>query len=151
MTTMSLVIKTRGIAYLIVENNELLDWGIKRFKGNATSYRILDYLTMLISLGDVEILLINQIENESDTQGLRFEKTLRAHLQNSKINIYSVTSAILKKKFGKASRFEIAQILSREISHITHFLPKKKRVWESEDANMLLFDAAAQLKAHKLI
>ena len=151
MITLSLIIKTRGIAYLIVEDNELLDWSIKRFRKDKTRYNILDYLMQIIVLGDISTVLINHQNDREHTEATRFDKELRYHLNERSISVQTVHKSILQSAFGKASRYEIAEKLSSQVPQITHFLPKKKRIWESEDANMLLFDAAAQLKAYKLI
>jgi hypothetical protein len=151
MINMSIVIKTRGIAYIVVEDTELIDWGIKRFKGDKTRVGILDYLLTIIHLGDISTVLINKFESYDHTQAIRFASDLEFYLHDKNINLQKVSSLLIKQAFDGAARFEIAERLAEELPNLTHLLPKRKRIWESEDAHMLLFDAASQLRALKMI
>jgi hypothetical protein len=148
---MSIVIKTRGIAYIVVEDSELIDWGIKRFKGDKTRNNILDYLLTIIHLGDISTVLINKFESYDHTQAVRFASDLEFYMHDKNVNFQKVPSLLIKQAFNGAARFEIAERLSQELPNLTHLLPKRKRIWESEDAAMLLFDSAAQLRAMKMI
>jgi hypothetical protein len=151
MINMSIVIKTRGIAYLVIENDELLDWGIKRFRRDKTRNNIIDYLLTIIHFGDIETVLINSQDTEANTESSRFASDLEFYLHDKNVSFQKVPSQLIKQAFDGAARYEIAERLSQELPHIAHLLPKRKRIWESEDAHMLLFDAAAQLRAKGFI
>jgi hypothetical protein len=153
MINLSIVIKTRGIAYLIVEDSEILDFGIKRFKGDKTRNNILEYLISIIYVGDISTVLVNEISDKQDnsTQAMRFIQDLELELHDKQVSFVIVPNQLIKQAFDNAPRYKIAERLTEELPHISHLLPKRKRLWESEDAAMLLFDSAAQLRAMKMI
>jgi hypothetical protein len=151
MISMAVVGKTRGISYMVVEDGEILDWGIKRFSGNGSSDQILEYLLTLIELGDVTTVLLEEIQGNEDTQANSFLSEFKNHCLGRQIALQIVTDSDVKKVYGNISRFEIAKMLSRQIPFIDLYLPKPKKLWESESANMLLFDAASLLKVKGLL
>jgi hypothetical protein len=148
---MSIVGKTRGISYLVVDDKEVLDWGIKRFTSDRSSERTLEFLLNLISLGDVNLVLFEDKNIDTDTEASHFLFEIQNHLRGREIPFEYVTEAEIIKCFGDVSRFERAKSLSNRNPFIYQYLPKPRRIWESESASMLLFDAAALLKAKGLL
>jgi hypothetical protein len=151
MITMSIVIKTRGLAYIISEDGEFLDWAIKRFSRRGSQERVIAFLLSLIHLGDIEAVLVNEIDKELDTTASKFSKSLEQSLSIENVMFHEVPTSILKESFGNQSRYKVAESLIQTMPQIAHLLPRRKRLWESEDASMLLFDAVAQAKALDMI
>jgi hypothetical protein len=151
MINISIVAKTRGLAYIVIQDSEILDWGIKRFSPKNSQERIVGFLLSLIYLGDIEHVFINEIDQNQDTLASNFSKSLENALSGQSVSFHEVSDAILKQAFDDQSRYKNAEKLIRDLPEIAHLLKREKRLWESEDASMLLFDAAVQAKALDLI
>jgi hypothetical protein len=136
---------------MVVDDKEVLDWGIKRFTNEKSSGRTLEFLLNLICLGDVHLVLFEDKNIDNDTEASHFLFDMQNHLRGRNIPFDYVTETEINKCFGDISRFEKAKSLSNRNPFIYQYLPKPKRIWESESASMLLFDAATLLKAKGLL
>lgn len=148
MIRISIVGKTRGIGYVVCDDEgHLLDWKVSRFRGPKSKDRLLDYLLNLIHVGDIAEVILPDMARSEKTEAGNFLQLLHAHLCAREVSQRFIGKAELRACFGQKARYAVALALCAEYPELSGYLPKKKRLWESEDASMLLFDAAAQMKA----
>jgi hypothetical protein len=149
MTILSLVPKTRGLGYLIVDSGEVLDWGIKRWNGKGSRRRMVEYLLSLIHLGDVEEVLLPEEKMRDTTESGLFLDEFIPHLRGRGIEVTYVGRENIKALFGGGSRESKAHEIAEVLPFLRPYLGRKKRLWESEGAHMLIFDAASLLLAER--
>jgi hypothetical protein len=151
MITLSIIAKTRGAAFIITHDDDIIDFGIKRFRSSDRLEAIISEIIAWVEVGDIKQVLVNQIDESLDTQANKFMADLSGMLRLQNVKVITVTNDDLKHTFKFMTRTEIAQMLSGQIDILPHLLTPKKKLWESESANMLIFDAAAQMRVKGII
>jgi hypothetical protein len=72
-----------------------------------------------------------------------------AAVQSIDLHIYSPDQVRnCFSKVGARTRFEIAQAIASQVHAFGHRLPPVRKIWQSEDPRMSLFDAAALAMTH---
>jgi hypothetical protein len=133
---MSLVAKTRGAAYIIYEGEEIYDWRVKTWRSNRSRERLIEFLLHLIHLGDISEVRLPFRELKEGSESKEFLDELLPHLLGRGISVLTM------KRSSKLNREDTAHNLANRYPMLRGYLPKRKKLWESESSNMLLFDAA---------
>lgn len=146
---------TRGLAFALFESPlSPVDWGIKEVRGGNRNTRCLAAATALLDRTKPDIVIIE------DSSGLYARRSRRIRRLQSLI-ANAVTGAGLDlrhyprecirdcfKGTGAVTRHEIAEAIAAQIPALADRLPPVRRVWESEDPRMALFDAASLVLTH---
>ena len=143
MLSIAIVAKTRGVGFAVLDDGELIDWGVKRFKGKLSDRRLAAYFLTLIDHEKIGIVVLPADEKRLFRFGPEFVRELADRLEHFPVKIVRVGKADLASAFQKLSREKIAISITERFPELQAHLPKKRRIWESESAQMLLFDAVA--------
>lgn len=148
--TLALYPFTRGFAFvLFVGPGMPHDWGIKEIRGDNRNGITLQEIRKLVSTYAPETIVIEDPRTRGSRRHLRIRALYRmiVHLAiTSGIDVARYTHAEVWETFssvGARTKFEIAQAIATQIPAFAHRLPRKRKIWMSEDPRQSLFDAAA--------
>jgi hypothetical protein len=130
---------------------KLLDWGIRVYNGprQRTGNSLEKRISSLLDFHAPSTLVIRKIHVHSPTtaqQLARIIKTIRVEARRRSVGVHVLRAAAVKKFFarsGLTTKHEIALTLAEWFKDIAWKLPNKKKTWQSERFNMVIFDALA--------
>jgi hypothetical protein len=136
-----------GFGFVYMENaRKLIDFGAVRVRplGNK---RVLEKIKQSINYLRPSIVIVQEPEGKSSRTGNRVKSLIKnivilAKETNLKVVLYSRDQIRnVFEQFGAITKYEISQVLIKEFTELEDKLPKKRRLWTSEDRNMAIFDA----------
>lgn len=146
---------SRGLAFTLFESPlSPVDWAVKDIRGHSRRSHILDVTKSLIDRYRPDVLIL---PGQRTKLGRRSEKTRRL---DRVIEACAVTEAVechhysreairaCFQKTGAITRYQIAQTIAAHVPALSHHLPSLKKLWQSEDRRMGLFDAASLALTH---
>jgi len=133
------------------EPSRLLGCGIRKYGGTRQLLRdaVVQRITSLLDFYAPPVVVIRKPHVHSPETSRQVGKvinTIRIEAKRRSINVQIVSASTVKKFFSKsdpATKHEIASALAERFEDIAWKLPKKRKVWQSERHNMLIFDAVA--------
>ena len=141
---------SRGIGFALMEGkNTLVDWGVKSVKGEK-NLRSLSKVADLITLYEPNVIALEDTRSQgsrrcSRIQALFQEIVALAEGENIKVRRFS-RKQIRFEHFTEApaTKYAMAESLAARFPEELGFrLPRKRRLWTSEDPRMDMFDAVA--------
>jgi len=141
---------TRGVGFAVLEGeNTLADWGVKTVAGDKNSGSVAK-VEQLITDYDPEVLVLQDVESKDSRRSLRIRELSRiltalASSRNLKVARFPWIR-VQKTMFaeGWGTKQQIAEIVAKIFPEELGFrLPPKRRLWESQDYRMSMFDAVA--------
>ena len=147
--TLAVSLSTRGFAYVFFEAIEApFDWGVVEKIGRDNA-RIEKRVQKLLRLYRPQTLVLEDLRPKSAKRPDRVKKLVLqlGHLaQCEGSEVVSYDRGAIRKAFaplGARTKVEIAQAIAIAIPALAHRLPPVRKLWMSEDARQMLFDAAA--------
>jgi hypothetical protein len=144
---------TRGFGFVVFEGRRRpIDWGTKDARGDKNE-RVLAKTAELISWYKPDILVL---EDAHDAGSRRADRIKQLHQQlaelatGSKVRLRQFTRSDIKAVFasrGVSTRYKIAQAICKECPDLAPWLPLPRKIWNSEDPKLSIFDAAALVTA----
>ena len=135
----------------------LVDWGVKTVKNGNKNARSLKKVKELIVHYQPGVLVL---ENASAKNSLRSPRIRRLCRQISKlatahkVNVRLFSRDQVMKTFsadGQGTKYALAEIVAKRFSdELSQTLPPKRKLGDSEDSRMSIFDAAALILAFRL-
>lgn len=146
---------SRDVAYtLFAAPLTPIDWGLKRLRGEDRNARSLEIVEGLITALRPDTIVIEDCETANCRRSRRVQRlyALIATLAETE-NLALARYARLQvretfKEAGAITRHEIAQAIASYIPAFTHRMPRVRKLWQSEDHRLALFDAAALALTH---
>jgi len=148
--TMAVYLNSRGLAYVIFESERApVDWRVVETRGSKKSEKLLARVETLFNRLRPNILIL---EKMSDTRGGRSPRIRRLNeaivqlASRHRVPSVCFTRMEVRKQFehlGIVTKDAIALAIARQITAFELFLPRTRKPWQSEDARMGIFDAAA--------
>ena len=149
---------TRGFGFAVLEGQDMLvDWGVKTVKNGNKNVQSLQKIKELIVHNQPGVLVL---ENASARNSLRSPRIRRLCWQISRLaatHKVSVTlfsrDQVMKTFFldGQGTKYALAEIVAKRFSdELSQTLPPKRKLGNSEDSRMSIFDAAALVLAFRL-
>jgi hypothetical protein len=138
--------------YVIFEGpKELLDWGVRSFRGGVNAVRVPPAEKFGVLLDDFTPSAIVVEKRISRTRKLYAK--IAAVLREAKkrhIPVRWVTHRMVKRAFAGHDRNkdEIAAVLGERFPELAARVPPRRKIWMSEDYRMCIFDAAALAVAY---
>jgi hypothetical protein len=128
---------------------KLLVWGIHKYGGTKQRLRdaVEKRILSLLDFHDPSILVIRQIRVHSPKTSRQLShiiNTIRTEAKRRSVDVHILSAVVVKKFFarsGQTTKQEIASILAEWFEDIAWKLPDKKKAWQSERHNMVIFDA----------
>jgi hypothetical protein len=140
---------TRGFGFVVFEGrNRTIDWGTKEARGDKNRVA-LQKAGELMALYRPELLILENTEAAGSRRADRIRNLHRRLIDlatTHKIVVRQFARSEIKAAFAKrgaSTRYEIGQAISREFTDLEPWLPRPKKIWESEDRKLSIFDAAA--------
>lgn len=136
-----------GFGYVYLENaRKLLDFGTTRVNP-INNIVMLGRIKKLFNYFKPTVVIALDPDGKTSRTGRRVKELLRkivAYCEQSHIPITKISRDQIKDvfgQFGASTKYEISQLLITEFKELELKLPKKRKVWTSEDRNMAIFDA----------
>lgn len=141
---------TRGYAFVLFEGPESpYDWGVRDIRKRPKNEETLESVHALVDRYHPDYIVIEDFAEKGPRRSSRIRALYRMLLHFAETEHIEV-SRIAKKDIrvvfeavGARTKYEIAQVIARQIPAFTHRLPRLRRLWMSEDPRQGLFDAAA--------
>lgn len=141
---------TRGYAYILFEGPEApYDWGVREIRRKHKNECTVKSTHILLEKYRPDYLVIEDHTEEGSRRSSRIRRLYRLliHLAATEhIEVVRYGKKALRACFapaGARTKYEIAQVIARQIPALAHRLPKRRKIWMSEDPRQSLFDAAA--------
>lgn len=131
-----------------------IDWGLKRLSGqdrNAHSLQIVDALITALRPDTIVIEDCETVRCRRSRRVQRLYSLIATLAETENLTLARYSRARVKETFqeaGAITRYQIAQAIASYIPAFTHRMPKVRKLWQSEDHRLALFDAAALALAH---
>lgn len=152
---LAVVPTSRGIAYAAFEAPlSPIDWGLKLIKDKDKNARSLEVVAKLCTALRPDTLVIEDMTAPDCKRSDRVRRlyALIATLAQTDNRLLAQYSRVkVKSTFreaGAITRFEIAQAIATYVPAFAYRLPKVRKLWQSEDRRLALFDAAALALTH---
>ena len=146
---------SRGMAFALFESPmSPVDWGIKEVRGTNRTDRTFDAGQQLINRMQPDILVLeDRVEGGRSIPAsrLRLHRRVEHYAHSQAIDLYRYSRQQIRACFagvGAQTRYEIARAIAAQVHAFEHQLPQPKRLWESEDPRMHVFDAASLIMTY---
>jgi Holliday junction resolvasome RuvABC endonuclease subunit len=149
---LALDIRAQKFGFVIFkEQTELLTFGTRKYGGTKRSliHAVLKRIGLLLDFYEPSVVVIRQISARSPAASRQLGqiiKTVRMEARRRNVDTHILNSDGVKKFFAKsglATKHEIASTLAEWYKDIAWKLPNKKKAWQSERHNLVIFDAVA--------
>jgi hypothetical protein len=148
--TLAVSLSNRGFAYVFFEAPQTpYDWAVCEIRGNEKNDQIVKRVSKLIQTYRPETLVLENIETASAKHSSRLQKLSRqmSHLAECEgVSVCAYDRKAIRAAFaplGAKTKVQIAHAIGNAIPAFIHRLPPIRKIWMSEDARQMLFDAAA--------
>ncbi|HZV69814.1 MAG TPA: hypothetical protein VFG10_09725 [Saprospiraceae bacterium] len=136
-----------GFGFVYMENaRKLIDFGAIRVRP-LSNRKVLERINQTINYLRPSIVIVQDPEGKSSRSGNRVENLIKKIVILAKESNLSVVQfsrdqiRYVFEQFGAFTKYEISQVLIKEFTELEDKLPKKRKLWTSEDRNMAIFDA----------
>jgi hypothetical protein len=144
---------SRGFGYvLFVARGQPVDWGVKETRRSKNRQAILKIKAMLVTIKPTVVVLEDR-SHLTCRRSVRVRHLLKkvtdlAKAQGLAVACYSRRD--VRTAFGKKgkSKDAIAAVIVEEVPSLRPWLPRRRRIWESEHHSMAIFEAAALAMTH---
>jgi hypothetical protein len=149
---LALDVRPRSFGYVVFEGADLLlDWGVQSFRNGRNSVRIPLATKIAALLEDFHPAVVVAKEPPSRKKVNRARTRKILELIRHKASLRGIRTCVLKRRaassfFGgeeRVTKHEIATALAERFAELRPLLPPKRKLWESEDYRMSIFDSAA--------
>lgn len=135
---------TSGFGFAALEGSEnLVDWGLAHMAVQTeTSYRA--RIEKLLDRVRPQLLVIEDMKGSRRSDRAMRRAQIAARTARTRgIEVTRVTRAQVSENFAASgtTRWEVAVAVSRRFPELAPSLPKKRRIWETEDRRMAIFVA----------
>jgi hypothetical protein len=146
MRTLAIDPTTSGFGFVVLEGSErLVDWGLGRLERPDDSL-FQKRVEKLLDRVAPQVLVLEDMEDSR--RGERATAWARLANQSAAkrgIRVEKVGRREVSEHFATSgkTRWEVGLAISRFFPELAPSLPKKRRIWESEDRRMTIFTAAS--------
>lgn len=147
----------RGFGYTLFlsssPSKRLIDWGIKEARREKND-RCMALISALITYYRTNTLILEDWQHSACRRSERV-KALLAQLAEMAADegliVYVYSKQQVKAVFANcgATKDAIATAVSEQVPELLPWLPRKRRIWESEQHSMAIFEAAALALTHR--
>jgi hypothetical protein len=142
---------SRGFGYAVF-CNEPVDWGAKEARKYKNRRCLLAIKTMLQEIKP-DIVVVEDESHPSCLRGLRTRTLLsksRVIIEQSGARLAQYSRQQVYRTFGvcRVSNDNIAVMIAETYPELRHRLPKRRRIWESKQHSMAIFEAMMLVMTH---
>lgn len=146
MRTLAIDPTTSGFGFVVLEGSKrLVDWGLGCL---ATPDDALyqKRIEKLLDRVQPQLLILEDMrDSRRGDRAIAWAQLAATCARKRGITVEKVNRAEVSKHFASSgkTRWEIGVAISRRFPELAPSLPKKRRIWESEDRRMAIFAAAS--------
>jgi hypothetical protein len=147
---LAIYINSRGFAFVIFEGHMApLDWSAVEVRGKDKQERTIRRASSLLSRYMPDVLVLQDMTERGTRRTHRIRRLnddIAERAEDFCIPVASFSRDQVREGFrhlGAITKDTIAAEIARNIPAFERFLPPRRKIWESEDARMGIFDAAA--------
>ena len=151
---LSIAPTTRGFGFAVLEEDKLVDWGVKVVKGNKNTMSLVR-IEELIDHYHPEIMVLE--DHTKSRRAPRIQELggkIITLAKSRQVKVKTFTRKQVRGVFfsqGTGTKFAVAEALARLFpEELGSQLPPKRRLWTSEDSRMDIFDAVALVVAFRM-
>jgi hypothetical protein len=140
----------RGIAFALFEGPlSPVDWGIKRVRGKRKRMEAFDLAKELIERSQPDVVILQAHRSNRSLHARRvgrLDAMIATYAAGQAIDCHRYARTDIRLCFqhsGAVTRYEIAQAIAGHVTAFSHRVPPVRKLWQSEDERMGLFDAAS--------
>lgn len=145
---LALDVHPRSFGYVVFEGaDELLDWGVRSFRRGVNAVRVPapKRLRALLDEFAPQVVVLRARPGRAAQRTSKIVATIRREAKKHRAAVMFVTRRAVKQVFTghTSNKHEIASALAERFPELAPKLPPKRKLWQSEDYRMTIFDAAA--------
>jgi hypothetical protein len=145
---MALDIRSRSFGFVVFEGpNHMLDWGIKSFRPGINAVKVPAAKRLLVLLDEFmpSAIVIRKREIARKRKKTKMLTTIERQARNRRVPVRFISRRDVNRAFVgfESNKYEVASALARQFPELASSLPPKRKIWQSEDYRMGIFDAAA--------
>lgn len=143
---MAIFPNTRGFGHAVFEDVLPVDWGVSDVRGHSRNEVCMDRITMLINRYSPDILLLRDATEARSSRVASLIQAVATLPLNPGAACIVVSHHQVREAFGylgRPTRPAIAGAIAERIPFFEALVPPARKIWNSEDRRMGLFDAAA--------
>lgn len=141
---LALEIRPKKVGFAVFERSTLMDWGVTRY-GAATS--AMRRIGSLLDLHVPAVIVIRRRpRSKHSLTGASILRSIKRGAQRRSIRVLSLDAHKIRaffKQRGCRSKHKTAELLAEWFPELAWRVPPKRKLWQSEPYNTLLFDAVA--------
>ncbi len=142
---LALNVHPQSFGFVVFEGpTRLLDWGAKSARGNNRAIGLpLGPKVAKLIVEYAPTIIVFRRPNTKESRG-SVDKITR-HIRIHKVRIKMLSPEAVKRIFPghNDNKDQIASAIAEQFPELFSILPPKRRLWQSEDYRMTIFDAAA--------
>ncbi len=135
---------TRGVAFALMKSPlSPIDWGIKGIERRDRLASSLEKVALLIECNQPDAVVLEHPTSprlRRAAAGIeRLTRAIESFARHDGIDVYRYPRAAVQEcfsQFGARTRYEIAAAIATRIPAFERFPPRRRKLWESEDARM---------------
>jgi hypothetical protein len=146
---------SRGLAFVLFEGPlSPIDWSLKNARGRDRNGSIMEATKVLIDRCQPDVVVLPRHRSKPNRRMRpmhRLEQRIATYAASQAIECHHYSREEIRMCFrdsGAITRYEIAQTIAAHVPALSHRLPPMKKLWQSEDGRMDLFDAASLVMTH---
>lgn len=146
---MSLYPNCHGFAYVVFDGSALFDWGMSDVRGRLKNKNCLRRIAKLLDRYEPDILVLRDATRLITPRDRRVAVLIEA-IEELASRTPAITAQVSREQVRDAfahlvppTRLAVVEAIARHIPQLESFVPPIRKIWESEDRRMGLFDAAA--------
>lgn len=146
---MAIFPNTRGVAYAVFEGLVPIDWGISDAHGRKRNEVCLRRVSMLLDRYNPDVLLLRDHSDVSTKRASRVHALILA-IGDLAATRRSMVTLIARQQVREAfggledpTRHAIVHAISQRLPFLEPLAPPARKIWNSEDRRMGLFNAMA--------
>lgn len=146
MRTLAIDPTTSGFGFVVLEGSErLVDWGLGRME-KPEDMLFEKRIEKLLDRVAPQLLVLEDMEDSRrGERAIAWARLAQVCAAKRGIKVERISRAEVSERFASSgkSRWEVGLAISRFFPELAPSLPKKRRIWESEDRRMTIFTAAS--------
>jgi len=147
---LAIYFQTSGFAFVLLEHRfSPVDWGARDVDGPDKAKRCLKCIDALLALHTPDVLVLQDMSKRGTRRAPRIEALNRRTLELAKrrgvpVRTFSREQVLdCFEEFGATTKQRIAETIARHIPALDLYVPPPRKPWQSADARMGIFEAAA--------
>jgi hypothetical protein len=137
----------RGIAYVLFERGELLDWGHRRC--GRSDRDAISFVESLTARYGAELIVVEDASAPGSKRCQRIRQLLRAlgeTLRQRGLAVVEITRVDVRERWaakGLTTKEAVAAAIGHSLPELLPFVPPVRKTWMSEHPHVKVFDAAS--------